>query len=265
MGAGDNLMASGMAKGAAARGKRIAFGDSHKIIWDHNSELIFGKRSTPTENKNVARPGDEDGDNLEWIPFYKGNRIYNRHVGDRWVWNYDFRPTPGEIFFAKDEERFGERFGKGFILIEPNVPQFKSVAPNKQWSLKRYELVANELRTRGYDVRQLTYGSHPLSAARPIKTANFRVAMSVMKHAALYIGAEGGLHHAAAALGIPAVVLFGGFIPPQVTGYDFHTNLTGGAEACGSLKPCAHCARAMKKISCEEVVHAATTKLKAAA
>ena len=36
---------------------------------------------------------------------------------------------------------------------------------------------------------------------------------------------EGGLHHAAAALGMPAVVLFGGMISPRNTGYDVHVNL----------------------------------------
>jgi ADP-heptose:LPS heptosyltransferase len=81
-----------------------------------------------------------------------------------------------------------------------------------------------------------------------------------LARAKLYIGAEGGLHHAAAALGVPAVVLFGGFIPPLVTGYETHINLTGGAqEACGSLKPCDHCRKAMDAISVEEVAAAART------
>jgi hypothetical protein len=48
-------------------------------------------------------------------------------------------------------------------------------------------------------------------------------------------------------------VLFGGFIPPQVTGYDLHTNLTGGAEACGHVEPCKHCQRAMANISVDQV------------
>jgi len=57
------------------------------------------------------------------------------------------------------------------------------------------------------------------------------------------------------------VVLFGGFIPPSVTGYAAHANLTGGAEACGSLKPCPHCRKAMEAISVEEVVEEALERL----
>ena len=64
-------MAAGLAKGAKARGKRIAFGDGKQIIWDHHSEQIF------RGNPNIARPGDEGATDLEWINYYRGNRLYN--------------------------------------------------------------------------------------------------------------------------------------------------------------------------------------------
>jgi hypothetical protein len=57
------------------------------------------------------------------------------------------------------------------------------------------------------------------------------------------------------------VVLFGGFIPPSVTGYGGHANLTGGAEACGSLDPCRHCQAAMGRIGVDEVHAAALERL----
>lgn len=259
-------MAAGLAKGARARGKRIAFGDSHKIIWDHHSEIIFGKRGTQTENRNVARPGDEDGTNLEWVNFYRGSRLYNRQSADRkrWIWNYEFRATPGEIYLADDEDKFAGNLGSGFVVIEPNVPEFKTVAPNKQWPVDRYNRVASLLLKSGADVVQFVFKSgHIIPGVRQIKTPTFRHAMAVMKNASLYIGPEGGLHHAAAAVGIPAVVMFGGFIPPAVTGYTIHTNLTGGAEACGSLSPCEHCKRAMDRITVSEVFEAARVRVAA--
>jgi hypothetical protein len=48
-----------MARGAAARGKRIAFGDGKKILWDHHSELIFrGKPEyRPARQRGIARSG----------------------------------------------------------------------------------------------------------------------------------------------------------------------------------------------------------------
>jgi hypothetical protein len=57
------------------------------------------------------------------------------------------------------------------------------------------------------------------------------------------------------------VVLFGGFIPPQVTGYPTHTNLTAGSAACGKLQSCSHCRAAMDAISVEKVMKSALARL----
>jgi hypothetical protein len=246
-------MASGFARGASVRGKRIAFGDCRRIIWDLHSEEIF------RGNPNIAPPGVERSGNLEWIAFYKGNRLYNRSDGRRWIWNMGFKAIPGEIFLSRQEKKYAETVGRDFIVIEPNVPMQKSVASNKQWPVERYAEVARSLKADGHDVVQFNYGKGvKLSAARQVISPHFRHGIAILNRAALYIGPEGGLHHAAAAVGIPGVVLFGGFIPPAVTGYSGHTNLTGGVdEACGSLSPCQHCKEAMNRISVDEVMESA--------
>jgi len=256
MGLGDNLMATGLARGAASRGKKIAFGDGRKIIWDRNSAPVFHN------NPNVAKPGSETRKQIEWIDFYIGHRLYNRRVGERWEWNYDFRAVPGEMFFSRAEREFAGRIATGFVLIEPNVPQFKSVAPNKTWPLERYQDAADRLVRSGHAVRQFVYkGGHRLDRVKGIEAPNFRHALAALSRAALYLGPEGGLHHGAAAVNVPGVVLFGGFIPPQVTGYDSHINLTGGAEACGSFNRCPHCEAAMAAISVDEVEGACSSVL----
>lgn len=254
MGFGDNIMATGMARGAHKRGRRIAFGDGQKLKWDHNSALIF------RDNPNIAEPRTERRRDVEWIAFYRGNRIYNSVSEDRrsWVWNYEFKAIPGQMFFSKQETIFADGVGRGFVVIEPNVPHMKACAPNKQWPTERYDSVAAELKRAGHDVVQFVHGpGHRLKDVRPVSTANIRDALAALSRAALYIGPEGGLHHGAAAVGVPGVVLFGGFIPPQVTGYDSHINLTGGAEACGSLNRCDHCRAAMAAIPVEQVLESA--------
>jgi hypothetical protein len=252
LGYGDEIMATGMARGAKSRGKRIAFGDGQRIIYSPWSEMIF------RGNPNIARPGQEGASDLEWIAHHKGNRLYNSISPDkrRWIWNLRFRPTPGEMFFTEDELRFAAGLAPGFVLVEPNVPWKKTCAPNKDWGATRYARVALELQKQGHRIVQFGYAgaSHRLTYAKHVMPPTFRHALAVLARAALYIGPEGGLHHGAAAVGIPAVVLFGGFIPPQVTGYDTHTNLTGGAIACGKLKRCDHCINAMNGISVDQVV-----------
>lgn len=259
MGYGDQLLATGLARGAKARGKRIAFGDKLRILWDqHSAEMFRG-------NPNIAKPGSERDPDLEWVPFYKGHRIYNRQnaTKNRWEWNLEFHATPGEVFFDGREKQNGRRYGNGFVLIEPSVETWKSVAPNKDWGRERYQEVATRLRKDGYRVAQFGHDKvHPtLEGVERLKSISFRDALSIMSHASLYIGPEGGLHHGAAAVGIPGVVLFGGFIPPSVTGYETHTNLTGGATACGALGTCRHCRKAMAAISPDEVYEAAKARL----
>lgn len=259
VGLGDQLLATGMAKGAKARGKRIAFGDGRRIIWDHNSAAIF------KDNPNVAPPGSEGDSDLEWIRYFKGHRIYNWHDqnGNRWIWNKQFKPIPGELFFDQQELRSSVRYGSGFILIEPSIENWKSVAPNKDWGRQKYQALADRLIEDGYRVAQFVYprSSVTLEGVERLRTLSFRDAVAILGKASVYIGAEGGLHHAAAAMGRDAVVLFGGFIPPEVTGYPNHANLTGGATACGSLSACKHCRDAMDAISVDEVYEAAKARL----
>lgn len=255
MGAGDEIMAAGMARGAAARGKQVAFGDGRRIIWGPHAEQIF------RGNPNVARRGSERASNLEWVAHYAGHRLYNRQVKDRWVWNYYFKAQPGELFFDEAERKFAESIEPGFVLIEPNVPAEKSVAPNKQWPVDRFQIVADRLTGEGHRVVQLLYGArYKLERVKNIKTSSFREALVVLSRAALYVGHEGGTHHGAAALSVPGVVIFGGFIPPEVTGYQMHINLSHGGPACGSLRPCSHCSAALKAITADHV-YRATQKL----
>jgi len=249
MGYGDEVMATGMARGARGRGKRIAFGDGKRIVWGPWCAEVF------RGNPNIAKPGSEGAPDIEWVAHYKGHRLYNKMGRGRWVWNYEFRATPGEIFFDDAELRRAEGAGEGFVVIEPHVPAHKSVAPNKDWGFEKFQRVAELLAGAGVRVCQLGDGTRPaLQGVEFVRTSSYRHALSVLSRADLYVGPEGGLHHGAAALKVPGVVMFGGFIPPSVTGYDIHTNMTGDAgEACGSLAACDHCRKAMASISVDEV------------
>jgi len=260
MGWGDELMGSGMARGAAERGKLIAFGNGHHIVWSARAREIF------RGNPNVAPPGSENNPalrkRLEWIEHYKGKRVYNRPSNGAWVWNMDFRAQPGELFDDAAERQFAERYAPGFVLIEPNIPAEKAIAPNKQWPVARYIGVARTLYSLGFRVAQFKTDRNAIPVAEQIASPSFRHAVAILRRAALYIGPEGGLHHAAAAAGIPAVVIFGGFIPPQVTGYATHVNIAAGGKACGRHSRCQHCVDAMLAISTERILSEAKGILK---
>ena len=247
-GYGDDLIATGLARGARARGKRIAFGDGSRLAWYARSPMIF------RNNPNIATPGSEFCGDVEWIDYRKGRRIYNQDGGDRWIWNYDFEPKPGELYFDSHELAWAERFERGFVVVEPNVEWNKVSARNKDWGRWKYQRVANHLIARKVRVVQFDVGPAKLDGVEIIKTPDFRYSMAVVKRASLVITSEGGLHHGAAAVGAKAVVIFGGWIPPEATGYSIHVNLTALGPACGIYKPCDHCRRAMDLITVDEVI-----------
>lgn len=251
-------MATGLARGMADRGRLAAFGDGSRIIWGPWSEEMF------RYNHNVAKPEQQRSENLVWIAHHKGNRMYNRQRNGKWVWNYDFRVTPGQFFFSDTEKGLANSFPKDrYTVVEPNVPWHKKVAGNKDWGEENYERVSQKLQRLGHRVVQFVHKStkRKLAGATYLEFQNFRDAIAVLSRAALYIGPEGGMHHASAAVGVNAVVLMGGFIPPAVVGYDSHVNLTGGAEACGNIEPCVHCRKAMSKITVDEVIESANQLL----
>lgn len=257
---GDQLIASGLARDSLSkRGSRVAFGESGRVIWDKNSEQIF------RNNPNIVFPGNEHRGQVEWIPFYKGKRGYNRQGNGHWIWNEEWKCVPGQIFLSQGEEAAANRHGRGFVVVEPNVPEWKSSAANKKWPFERYQEVTDQLVQRGVTVVQFFQihrdAGTRLKGAKQIRTATFRDAVAVLKRSALYIGTEGGMHHAAAAVNVPGVVIFGGFIPPSVTGYDTHSNLVGSDRFCGSFTACKHCADAMKSISVDMVYKAAKERL----
>lgn len=252
MGYGDELMGSGLARGAHARGKRVAFGDGQRIAWAPQAHEVF------KDNPNVAPPGSENDGDLEWIHHVRGHRLY-AVLGlrnGRWIFNtFDLRP--GEMFLTDEENLAAAKHGHWDVLIEPNV---KRQSPNKQWSIERYQDVANYLNSQGYRVAQI---GNTLTGAAQLYPATFRHAVAVMRNCHVYVGAEGGLHHAAASVGTRAVVIFGGFIGPEITGYKLHRNLAGTDEPCGKLQRCQHCRAAMDRITVDQVVDATEERLNA--
>jgi hypothetical protein len=250
MGYGDEIMATGMAKGLHRKGKQAAFGDGRRIIWSEQAHQIF------RGNPNVAPPGCERHRNLIWFAHYRHHRLYGDSKTGRWVWNEKFHATPGEIYLTQDETIWAERAGTDFILIEPNV---KPTAPNKQWSFERYQTLADGLRADYPDLRivqLLQAGGRPLQGVELLHSPGFRFALAVLARSALFVGPEGGLHHGAAALGKRAVVIFGGYISPVTTGYAMHINIYDPANgtACGIAgQHCPHCRRVMDSISVELV------------
>lgn len=142
-----------------------------------------------------------------------------------------------------------------YVVVEPHVQA--SASPNKSWGFARFQEVVNK--TQGVTFVQVGDPAEKiqrLDGVTYVPTATFRDACGVLSNAAAYLGPEGGLHHAAAALRIPGVVIFGSFCHPDQTGYPgIHVNLYVGDQhsPCGRFAPCTACQQALERIKPDDV------------
>lgn len=247
MGWGDELMLTGQAKLMQRRDPRrvrIEYGSPRwHEAWNNNPRLAAM---------------DERGDFqvLEGRPAGLRAYIQAKKTG-RWIWRRH-QPEPGELYFNAEEAAFGARYA-GRLVIEPTLKP--GASPNKQWGWENWQSLADQLQARGLMPTQLgPVGTPRLEGVEFIQTGSMRLAAAVLSTAHVAVLPEGGMHHVAAAVGTPAVVIFGGYISPEVTGYAAHRNLfTPHREhpiGCGFRTACPHCARAMAAITPAHVMHA---------
>lgn len=173
---------------------------------------------------------------------------YLKTTEEKVVYNNAFKPEPGELFFSDAERARYGHYG-GFIYIEPNTKG--TFGGNKDWGFDRWQEVVRRLPYRFVQGK-----GRKLDGVEQCQTGSFRDACALLNRADFFVGTDGGLHHAAAALGKRAVVVWGGLVSPRILGYDAHLNLHSGTHSCGSHKPCQHCKKALDWITVEMVVEA---------
>jgi len=194
----------------------------------------------------------KDGQAYNVICNYQGNRPYFLGCKHHKVqWNPEFKARPGMIVLSQDERAYALSVKAPLVVVEPNVDTKYSYAVNKDWGFAKWQTLVS--RNKHIPWVQFDYGSKRLAGVRHVQTT-FRQACAVLDRALFLVATDGGLHHAAAALGKPAVVLWGGFVGPDLLGYGTHSNMRAkGVESCGQMKFCGHCRRAMKALTVEEV------------
>ena len=243
MGFGDALMDSGAARRAQTtdpRKVRIIY--ANKVPWSEVWE----------NNPRLARPGEEgDFQLLYRRAADKMWSYWNGKTEERYIYNLNFRADIGELYFSEAEKEFGSCY-VGRIIVEPLIKA--KASPNKRWPWVSWQRLASLARSNARLTQLGPEGTPQLEGVEFVATPSFRMACAVIARARAVVFHEGGCHHAAAALGVPGVVIFGGYIPIELTGYPVHRNLGGSlGDACGMRIPCEHCAAEMAKISPEQV------------
>ncbi len=220
-------------------------------IWDGNPRLARPEAVARglAVRRIVNGPGcrpyiDTARMRAEFAAVFPGRPFTSKLCDPRLPWRYTaWRVSPGELPSVPRREP------GHYVVIEPHLKA--GASPNKDWGWDRWRALVR-LR-RDLDWLQLgAGGTRVLDGVRFVATTDFRAACGLLAGARAAVLPEGGLHHAAAALDVPAVVIFGGMTAPANTGYDSHVNLfdpMGGESPCGQRAPCDHCARAMAAIT----------------
>jgi len=148
------------------------------------------------------------------------------------------------------------------IAVQISCRGARYAATTKEWPEAKWQELARRLAT---DFRLVQLGSTAdprLEGAEDRRGhTTLHEAAALIGRASLFLGLESGLQHVAAAVGTPAVIIYGGRSRPAETGYPFNHNLTRSpaCAGCGLNDGCPHAMICME-IPVEEVaqhVHAA--------
>lgn len=242
MGLGDEIMALGRAERHFEKtGERVSICAAGGYPRDH--EAWHGNPAW------IHEGGHKIIDGASVRPYHVGP------LSGRGIWVLDHKPRAGKIYLTKAERDFAKETlaalgldEKGFAIVAPTIKDKASV--NKDWGIENWQRVIDGL---PIPVFQLVPDEKEqvIKGAQKIVTRTFRQAAAIIAKAKLVMCNEGGSHHMAASMGTPAVVIFGAFIPPSVTGYDIHRNIAVDTPEgyCGNFGECKHCNKAMASIT----------------
>lgn len=249
MGFGDEIMATGEARRLQRTDRRpVQVVDRNgrprwHPLWAGNPRFWHPGMPAPQRvaNGSGCRPYiDYPAMRRDWRRLYPDRPFTTRVRDSRLPWRFTaWQAEPGELFVAGGRPN-------GLVVVEPHIKP--GASPNKDWGWRRWQALVRSVRLPWAQLGPP--GVRVLTGVTHIPTETFAQACRVLSGAAAAVLPEGGLHHAAAALGVPAVVVFGGFASPANTGYAAHVNLymaEGGP--CGQRLPCDHCAAAMAAIT----------------
>lgn len=247
MGLGDEIMSTALAMDMYESNPiKVAVGNGRQLRY---SQQIFTHNPVMLTEQELS-----EGVEHQWLRNYPGHRHYIDNVRTinasekKYVWRKVGPLRNGVIVFNKKEQRTAMH-GR-FTFIDPHVKD----RPNKDWGSDKYQRLVKSL--PGVRFVQPSYGKPILDGVEAFPCKTFRQGMRLMRDAESAVINEGGMHHAAAAVGTPAVVIYGGFISPDQTGYTMHTNLYVGGEPCGMISRCGHCRDALDSISVFDVAEA---------
>lgn len=147
-----------------------------------------------------------------------------------------------EIYLLDNEfNRFRDILIDPYITICPAGKQ--SFASNrKEWGISKFQAVVDNFKDK-IDFVQVGSPQTPLlKYVKDFRGLKIRESAAVVGNARLFLGLEGGLMHLAKAMSVRAVIIYGGYLNPDIIGYNDNINIY-------ERTTCSPCATSEKKAS----------------
>ena len=251
-GLGDELMLTAVAAEARRLGRPINILTNRPDVWESNDDpervvtnidrwfRVYFRKRIPTE--------------ITHLPYNNGT---HRHIGEQIGRNIGIELQSGwrPVYSPRRPLDAPEKF----IVVQNSCRGAQCSAYTKEWPFERWNKLVAELIAWGHTVIQIGTDRDPAIAGTTDYRGKTDLAQAawLLERAKLFIGLESGLMHVAAAVGAPAVIVYGGRTRPWETGYPWHwhaANTSIPCAGCALNAGCPHDVKCMKEIGVDEVL-----------
>ncbi|MCB0282427.1 MAG: glycosyltransferase family 9 protein [Calditrichaeota bacterium] len=152
-----------------------------------------------------------------------------------------------ELFLTDDElNDIHKRFNFPYIAICPHGKQ-KFSANRKEWGMENFQKLRNHFNNYQF-VQVGLKNDELLDGVHDGRGLMVRQSAAIIKNSLFFVGLEGGLMHLAKSVGKRSVIIYGGFINPEISEYEENLNIINMVE-------CSPCFRSYKKMTvCDTMI-----------
>jgi ADP-heptose:LPS heptosyltransferase len=186
---------------------------------------------------------------VDWITD-KHIKTTKRHIKPKYLIKFETKTSIYEQFmqsvggsgenypelFLKEQElqEARQRINEPYIVICPHGKQ-KFSSNRKEWGIENFQKLRNLL--AGHTFVQIGVKDDPLlQNVIDCRGLKIRQSASLIKNSLFFVGLEGGLMHLAKAVGQKSVIIYGGFIRPEISAYKGNINISNLVDC----SPCFH-------------------------
>jgi ADP-heptose:LPS heptosyltransferase len=173
-----------------------------------------------------------------------------------------------EIYFSTEEEKKVSEILKDiprpYVCIEPQSNDEYCV--NKKYPTEKWQKIVDDLVEKGVTLVQVGRFNSDYNLKNVINLCgktSFREAALVIKSSCLFLSTDGGLMHAANAVGTKSIIVYTGFVHPKLTGYPENENIWIGRDhgPCGMKTFCRKCSEESSRHNHAEITDLAISIL----